>query len=137
MGKTAFGKWRDTKERAVNAYSTRRNWETLAEYDPDVIIGSQPYVSALSLPLSMGPKDVEVSSLPLSSIKSFALKGKRVLVFCDDPNDHEYPREVIESFGPHIELLEDFRYATSNPLELFTFYELVDEYGSNEIGKDK
>jgi hypothetical protein len=104
----------------------------VSSYGPDIIDGKQPYAGLLSGLLSMGPKKVDVTTIPSTDVDLDHYEGKKVLVISDDPLDEELPVETLHRFGHCRHNLADFRYAVGNPLRMFTYQELEDKYGKRD-----
>ncbi len=120
--------WNRARADAVSKFLNPDALEKIKGYNPDVIYGRPPYAGALSTVLSMSEKIVEVSSMMGPDVDGDYITDKTVLVIHDDPSDRGYASKVIMNFKHHVKDMKDFRYATGNPLIMFTFDELQEEH---------
>ena len=122
--------WKKKKQVAVENF-VRENLEKIKKYNPDVVLGKQPYAGALSSVLSMGDKTVDVSTIPSPDVDLDYFQGRKVLAVNDDIWDSEIPKRLIERFDRYINNIGGFMYAVGDPITMFTFDELKNEYGGS------
>ena len=124
--------WDVERQRAVEAFITDENIRKARLYDPDTIMGGQPYASAFGYTLSIMGKTVDVLTIFPPDMNSDRYVNKKYMVISPDPNDDELAKEAIDAFnGWKGDIENNFVYATGKEFRMFTYHELKAKFGND------